>query len=419
MNKPLEYVASGSSFFKLMYEESLRPENLEFFKKTFGALEGQHNHHISLLYNAHTEKRIGAIMNDNYRDLVYSIHADSGGLQMITRGETITEELKESVYENQSKHSDVAMCFDVIPVKVLSDRSERLDLNFRRFDHSTLEDCARATGKNLRRQIEYFVEQKSVARPMLIAQGNCYDTYMKWTECIMEEIPQDLHQYIGGIAMGAAALGKGTLEDIKRAFYFTQLPLDIGSNHLHLLGVGSVARLLPNLIFFQNGMYEDVEMSYDSTTHTSGPVLGSYYMNGRLNKITRLYDGQYRLVLDDIKKNFPFFDMDLKTFYECLNHSSRTYEEKFGNINPNIQTYYIFVASSILNFMEHVNTVRQSKKSILSMTKGIERSAFSALYDVKTADDFKSWKRNFAKYIDSKPVEVYTGDPITLDSLFE
>ena len=105
------------------------------------------------MYNAYTEKRPGEWMGEHYRSLVHSIHADSGGLQMITLGRTITNELKEEVYDSQARNSDIAMCFDVIPVRTLdAGRSDRLDLNNRRFDRTDLERCARETGRNLRRQ---------------------------------------------------------------------------------------------------------------------------------------------------------------------------------------------------------------------------------------------------------------------------
>ena len=44
---------------------------------------------------------------------------------------------------------------------------------------------------------------------------------LKWVEYVLDEIPKSNHQFIGGVAMGAAALGTGTLEDIERAFIFT------------------------------------------------------------------------------------------------------------------------------------------------------------------------------------------------------
>ena len=414
----LEYVASGSSYFKLMYAESLEPQNLDFFARTFGSLNNTHNHKISLLYNAYTEKRPGEWMGEHYRPLVHSIHADSGGLQMITLGRTITNELKEEVYDSQARNSDIAMCFDVIPVRTLdAGRSDRLDLNNRRFDRTDLERCARETGRNLRRQIDFFDEKGSKSRPMLITQGNDYDSYMKWTEYVVAELDEYHVSRIGGIAMGAAALGKGSLEDFKRAFYFTELPINLESKHLHLLGVGSVYRMIPQFIFMQNGLYQNVEMSYDSTTHTSGVTQGRYYKDDLALNFTRAFDDKYRIVWEDIKRNFPFYDYSLETFYEALNISSRTYQEKHGNIDPSLQTYGVFVSSAIKNFLAHVEKLQNSRDEIMNMSRGIDATAFNALYSVHNKQDFDHWLRNVGPYVASEPVQEYV-EPVTLGGLF-
>ena len=42
----------------------------------------------------------------------------------------------------------------------------------------------------------------------------------KWFECLLEEIPTEWHDRLGGIAVGAAGLGTGPLEDVKRALAF-------------------------------------------------------------------------------------------------------------------------------------------------------------------------------------------------------
>lgn len=416
-----EYVASGTSYFKLMYKESLAPQNLEWFKNTFGSLNDQHNHKVSLLYNAYTEKRPGNWCGEFYRPLVHSIHADSGGLQMVTLGRTITEELKEEVYANQAKNSDVAMCFDVIPVRTLDNgRSERLDLSNRRFDRAELERCARETGKNLKRQIEYFLEKGTTAKPMLITQGNDYDSYMKWVEFVKAELPQEYIKHIGGIAMGAAALGKGSLEDIKRAFYFTQLPINLESKHLHLLGVGSVYRMLPQMIFIQNGMYEGINLSYDSTTHTSGVTQGRYYMNDTTYTYTdakRAYVDAYRIITNDIKKNFPFYPYTPDDLFNALNMSSRTYEEKFGSIDPNLQIFVAYVSSAVKNFIEHVDRISKSKDEVMKLARRLDKNAFDALYSVKTTDDFNHWLNHVGRYVDSEPVLEYE-EQNSLEDLF-
>ena len=413
-----EYVASGTSYFKLMYQESLEPQNLDWFSRTFGSLNDQHNHKISLLYNAYTEKRPGKWCGAHYRNLVHNIHADSGGLQMITLGRTITNELKEEVYANQAENSHVAMCFDVIPVRTLDGaRSERLDLSNRRFDRADLERCARETGKNLKRQIEYFLEKGTEAKPMLIAQGNDYDSYMKWVEYVQAEMPKEYVKHIGGIAMGAAALGKGSLEDIKRAYYFTQLPIELEHKNLHLLGVGSVYRMLPQFIFMQSGLYKDVHMSYDSTTHTSGVTQGRYYMNDYAFTFTRAFDDSYQIVLDDMKKNFPFIEYNVNDLYNILNQSSRTYQANFGSIDPSLQLYVAYVSSSILNFIEQVNRVSKSRNEVMSFAKGLDKNAFNALYSVTTPEDFEHWVKHVGPYMASEPVQEYV-EPNSLESLF-
>jgi hypothetical protein len=396
----------------------LLPHNKELFKNTFGTLNNQNNHKFSILYNAYTEKRQGPILKEHYRDYIHTIHADSGGLQMVTLGKTITEQLKDDVYSNQALNSDIAMCFDVIPVKMLSDKSEKLDLDNRRFDPTMLEECARATGKNIRKQIEYFLEQKTTAKPFLITQGNCYDSYMKWVEYIVDELPPEYVQFIGGIAMGAAALGKGTLEDIKRAFYFTQLPIDVKTKHLHLLGVGAVYRVIPNLIFYQNGVYDGTEISYDSTTHTASITRGLYFKGNRMFDYSRDMSHKYQILLNDIENNFPGqYQYDIKMFHECLNTPPSKIGLKYGSLDPSIQTTFVYVASAIKNFTKCIDEMSSSKAKVMDFLKGIEKNSFSALYDVHTLDDFNHWLKHVGPYVESEPVRLYNTQA-TLEDLF-
>ena len=414
-----EYVASGCSFFKLIYKESRdRETNLSFFENSFGSCNGYKDHHVSLLYNAHTEKGVGAKLKDAYLGRgCHRIYADSGGLQAVTLGQQITDEFKDNVYRNQATSSNIGMSFDEIPVRIIGDKSVRLDLDFRKYDPELLETCARQSGKNLRRQIEVYLEEKTETKPMLITQGNCYDSYMKWVEYMLDEMPQEYTKYIAGIAMGAAALGQGTLEDIKRGFYYTQLPIELEHKHMHLLGVGSVYRMLPSIIFMQSGLYEDVWLSYDSTTHTSGSVQGRYYMNEKTLTFNRVYDDAYRKIHADLTRNFPDYQYDVDTLYECLNISSRTYEEKHGNIDPSIQTYVGYVASSIKNFIDHIYRISRKKSAVIAYADKKDKNTFNALYDVKTKDDFDHWLKWVGPHVSSAPVEPYM-EPVSLEDLF-
>jgi hypothetical protein len=302
------------------------------------------------------------------------------------------------------------MSFDAIPVVTLDGgRSDRLDLSNRRFDPSKLEEAGRASGKNIRKQIEFFLSEKTQAKPYLIAQGNCYDSYMKWIEYIKDELPADYIQHIGGIAMGAAALGKGTLEDIKRAFYFTQLPIDIPNRNMHLLGVGSINRMVPNVVFVQNGLYDGVKISYDSTTHTiGGPIWGRYYKSeGDTYEITRSFTNTYTQILADIQKNFPgVYETDVQSFFEAMNTPTREYQKKHGSADFAIQSFMIFCASTIKNFVAQLDEVSHDRKKLLQLVKPSNRNYVNSLYNVKSVSDFDHWMKHISRFVDSEPVEV-------------
>ncbi len=130
---------------------------------------------VSVLFNAFTESDLYDKTRHMAAELVY---ADSGGLQIITAGREITEDLKDKVYEVQSK-ADRAMCFDIIPLdsttpKELRGTTERSNTGnkiFRNQDHA---EAGRLTGLNILRQCEIFAKNGSAAKVLVIVQGNQY-----------------------------------------------------------------------------------------------------------------------------------------------------------------------------------------------------------------------------------------------------
>jgi hypothetical protein len=158
-------------------------------------------------------------------------------------------------------------------------------------------------------------------------------------------------------------------------------------------------------------------MSYDSTTHTSGVTQGRYYKDDNSYLFTRAFDDHYRIIWEDIRKNFPFYNYDLNTFHEALNISSRTYQEKNGSIDASLQTYVAFVSSAVKNFLGHVEKLSTSRDEIMKMSRGIDATAFNALYSVKTTEDFNHWLDQVGPYVASEPVQEYV-EPITLGGLF-
>lgn len=424
--KKIEYVASGTSHMRILYSGVCNcPEVIDLINDYFADLNGKNNHQFSLLFNAFTEKDFGKKFVDFYKKSIYTIHADSGGLQIVTQGKTITSELKDQVYKIQSLHSDIGMCFDEIPINIVGQSSDRNNTSGRIFDRENFERYARLTGQNIKRQIEIFLEEKSFSKPMIIAQGNCYETYMSWVDFIMKEIPSSYYKNIGGIAMAAAALGTGTLEDIERAAYATKLPFQMDEPYIHILGVGSIRRLLPYIALAKSGYYpKNMHLSYDSSTHTSGLSMGSYHFNGKITSITRTFNKDYYTLYEDINSKYDLCSkgIDVHKFYNIINSNN----EYFYNVNKeNVDkermiSYYNaligYVCSSISNFTHTIDSCLKSKDSLITVAhKNKLTCEINSLLNMRTIDDFKYWYNTYGSYTKSNRIK----DSIaTLDTFF-
>lgn len=408
--KRLEYILSGTSYTRV-HAAMDRPDIVATANNLFGAVARETNHKFGLLYNAFTEPGFGKNLQ---RFDVDSIHADSGGLQIITQGLNATPAIKDKIYRNQATHADLGMCFDEIPIKTTGATSGRNDTTNRFFDPDNLEAMAKETGQNIRRQIEVFQEEKSSCKPILIAQGNCYDTYMKWTEYILGEIPPSMHQYIGGVAMGGAALGTGSLEDIERAFIFTQLPME--KKHLHILGVGSSKRLLPYLMFIKNGMYDGVSVSYDSTTHASGVELGNYYHNGSMLAFSRAFNHVYEKMHAECVV-LSGHDIPVKEFFKILNTGKLKYLEEGGSDALFYAVRLSTIMGSVVNFCRYIDTLLESEKALNQFVASDKNLApIKSLVDVKDLASYNQWKVAVGRYVKSN--RIAANQPVSLEEFF-
>lgn len=415
-SKRLHYIASGTSYMRLHSKRNTSegPENASYISNLLARVKSSsRNHEFGLLYNAFTEPSFGEKFT--YLKGYDHVHADSGGLQIITQGKTITDDLKDQVYKNQAKYSQLGMCFDEIPIGTLNATSGRNDVNNRWFKPEEMEHYARATGKNIKRQIEIFHEQDSSCKPILIAQGNCYDTYLKWVDYVLDEIPTSDHKYIGGVAMGAAALGTGPLEDIERAFIFSQLPMD--KSHLHILGVGASRRMLPYMVFMQNGSYDGVTVSYDSTTHTSGVELGLFYLSSRETlSFTRKFDRDYETLYNEVSTLGTLDGIDVKAFHEIMNYGYTRYVEELGKKDFDyMRVRTSFTVKSIMNFVAYMDDLYESKQAVLNAAiESKMHGPIKHLYDVKTKQDWDYWLSHFSRAVKSNRVK--SGELSALDA---
>ena len=421
MSRQLDYVVSGTSYMRFSNPGIAKDEtNSQIINMLLDKLvTGVHSHKFSMLYNGHTESSFGERFLA-YKDHVHSIHADSGGLQIVTQGMTITDELKDKVYENQAEWADVGMCFDEIPVILTGDRSDRNDTKQRFFDFENYEELARKTGRNVKRQLEVFDSKESTCKPYIILQGNCVDTYLRWYELLLSEIPTKWHDRIGGVAMGAAALGTGPLEDVKRAFIASEIakhwPQD--KMHLHVLGVGSIRRIIPYLVFCQNGLYDNVDISYDSTTHSRAVETGLYYMGQGTTKFSRKMSNLYREMYDNVQETIQL-GVDLDEFHAIMNTPSMKAKEKYGNLNKWIYVRTAFILMSIQNFMKHLETMMLDEEALIKFTGKMKLDGqFRNLYNVHNKDDFNYWENN--QYLGGamKSMAVGSEPPASLEDLF-
>lgn len=429
----LEYVASGMGHTRIVKKANASRINdpndptIKEIQNAVSSLQGRNGHEVSILFNAYRELGIGKMVNAILKDCVADIHSDSGGLQMVTLGHTPTPELRSKVYGVQAELSTIAMSFDEIPIVMSGTKSSKLDTSDRYFDEGLLIQKAVESGQNLKTQIDFFLEKKTDAKPLLIVQGNCFRTYQIWIDTIIAEIGDERVEHLGGIAFGSAALGQGMLEDYKRAFYLVNfdLPESLKKKQIHILGVGSVNRMMPLLGLNREGWIDSERViSYDSTTHTSGLSMGKYYKDFSLGVFPQRRDQRFYYVLDDINNNLKQRGIGAveedwlyrriaspskwNDFYTAEDHGVEEFRTIFG-----------FFTSSIDNFTKDMHLMQTDDKEFyrfLDKKKqgGIMRS-FVKCRDVK---DFNEWERSFSRFLPSKPVVNVASKTPTLEDFF-
>jgi hypothetical protein len=271
-----------------------------------------------------------------------------------------------------------------------------------------------------------FDSLNSNCRPFAILQGSGADSYAQWAECMMDEVPQELRHRIGGVAMGSAALGMGPLEDVKRAFYVTSVPFD-RPFHLHVLGVGALKRILPYLLFSQTGLYEGIDISYDSTTHSMSLDNGLFYFShckkngasdygGSSVKMGRPYSNIYRTVTEEIN-SVCGTNYDPVEYHKLMNIAVGEYMEKGGKFIDVMQARLAFILTNVHNFTMDVSELMNSKENFLRFCRDKNcENEYSTLFDVKNNNDFLHWEKHVGRFMDSEPVNSVA--PSSLEELF-
>lgn len=407
-----EYIASGLSFiWKRKFDNDSDPMLVKEIRKMIDNMTAQYtNHKFGVLFNGLTEKHQGPHCRSVFDP--YTIQVDSGGLQMVTLGKKSGPADKDEVYRTQAQWGDIGMSFDTMPLKLINDRSTFHDTNSRFFDPSILEDCAVKSGKDLARQIEVFIEEKTKCRPFMIIQGGSLEYYQQWADIVLQQVPQNHWKYIAGISSGAGALGQGLKEDVERVFVLSQL--DLPSHMLkrfHLLGFGSMSRLIPVIQMKRSGLFsEDIHFTYDSTKHTRSCVNGQYQLGKKIIQLSRSKDKHYHKafqLIEDVCENVFDHKFDEDLFFNTIIMPGGEYTKKFGADHMaserNLATFAFFLYS-VNEVMKAVKLMEDDETKIAEIRKQ-DYNAFLTLSKIKDVNQFYQWKNEYGKTLNSKAVK--------------
>lgn len=441
MGKPtLDYVCSGMGLTRIMATRILEWDEQKKFKKFVIYLTkymqkklqeecSAYQPQLSCLFNGYTEYGFAKIF-EYFDDLKCSgIYADSGGLQIVTAGKSVTEDIKLEIYKRQT-YADYAMCFDVIPLENMSEirsSTERTNIKNKLFNQAEHAKAGAATGQNIKKQCEIFRQANAKTKVLIIVQGNRPEDMILYFNEIAKQLDEKDYDHIAGIAVADTCIGNGYLESVdmlRAAKDIARTSHPSIHNQLHLLGVGAVNRMRPVIYLMNSGYLSDFKkVSFDSTVHSGGFIFGKVVMSSGIVQ----YGPQRTADLDDHFKNiYDFFKpilehyVTLDEFYATIFASDGTWntsdiKTRAFNYPPDsnkgvvglgiglLYTYY-----QIFDFMKKLNEVMQTE---------VEHSPIGCLLNVKTDEDMEQWFNTASKYVKTKRI-TRKEDHNTLESLF-
>lgn len=431
MKYEMEYVVSGCGRMQLFHKDMLTDPGIfkefhdsivEIPQTVISDLKAYSQHSepvLSMLFNAFTEKSfVKPAKGFQLYDWLGSdgVYADSGGLQIVTTGKTITPELKQKIYETQMV-SDYAMCFDVIPLtstSVFQNSNERTNVSNKVFEDHLFADSALATAQNIKEQIAFFRTNKAKTKVIIIVQGNTPQDMKFFYDTIASQLTEDDYEHVGGIAIADTCMGNGEFESIKMlhaAHLIAQDCHETVKTHVHFLGIGSLYRLRPIVYLVRSGFLKSFkQISYDSTSHTSCFDMGLIKLNGtcksygthRTLLAEEVFDGVYNCFKSTFDK-LVTYDMYRKVVFGANGNSALSFTalrqnaESLGTqahitgmIIKTAHTYY-----QIHNFMKRTDDIWGEQK---------DNTPIGHLLNIRDEADILQWYAHFIGHISSNSI---------------
>ena len=405
MTIELEYV-SGSINKNLRIsnkDKEIQAENIEDITRLIKFVQNKLHGHFkfSVLSNAYTEEKEADMIraNDNFgHDYLYT---DSGGLQVLTQGLEITDEVKDRVYGVQAKYSDYAMSFDEMPLLVVPENatgSVNGDAG-RVYIDEMIETTAEASAKHIQRQIDTFQELKTDTKILPVLHGYTPESFQRYGKTIFDNL-EHIDDHIQGVSIASLRGHSDSKVGVMKMFDYVPKILNSGFiddkylSHIHLLGVARHQRIMPIIMMVKKGLLPDAvqKISFDSTAITKSYTFGKVYQNLEEYKNPRNYSSA--LTMNDYRdKNHP----NVEQFYRYVFDFVKDYEwnvfedwEDIAKHSPN-------------NGLKMTPTEMFEKNGREFQKKFLAQMRYTSMYHAYT-------------YL--SVVEAYMNDEIDLDTIF-
>lgn len=381
---------------------------------------------IDILFNAYTEADMGKRIREKDMFGFQHLFADSGGLQIVTAGKSVDDSLKKSIYKTQSS-ADFAMCFDEIPCSnieglSMDTKSNRSQTGNKVFYPERIYETSTKTARNIREQIETLDEIGTSTVVHYIIQGNTTEDMVKWFENGTKVLLPEHYKRVGGLALADTCMGNGPLEsvDMLVAYHLIrkQFGVEMTNNWIHLLGVGSVRRLIPLMYFLNSGLLpKDLTISFDSTSFSMSYFMGRFVSDDG-SKVER-HAHKYKQMFHKVFKYFEpiyreyFPNVDEEVFVNYCVDQIRSLADTVNNAPKDLASLVranitLTLAWQILGFVKNINKAQDTAKH--------DRTGMGMLQYVNDYDDYLSWKREYSRFVPSSRIkrELKT----TIDSFF-
>lgn len=425
----LEYVASAPGRLALFNKDI---QNSSEFKELLGDYfsivhdtRPKEDYEYALLYNAYTEQQIPKELNEMKWLDAKTKYADSGGLQAITLGVQITDEFKKTIYKNQCLNADIGMCFDEIPLHIDAEGGSKIGSQSDRFlFDNMIEPKGAETGQHINKHIlEFRKYPESNAKVMAIGQGQDYDSYSRYLKSVVANIDKENYDFIQGVSLSGACRGNNlyTNVDIFNTIRNLDVP-DQFKNHIHFLGAGTFAKLIPGIILNQSGFLKDFKLSFDSTTHMSSYDFGQFqYYNPKTSKnmFISLQGKKRNALIDEVYNNkiyMPYKALwdkigveDLEDLYRYTIYTDldvlkdakpkeiRSHSSKAMYVYH--LTKFIYVHSQIIDFNKALHDFEHGKIGLDHMfTDKKFKKALTLLKTVRDDQDYAEWSKVAKRY---------------------